>query len=65
MAIKHGLKRDLAGEKKAIKDYGTRKSQAKDAGMHGMAAHMDEIQSDEKDHRQILSTILRGLKSAK
>jgi rubrerythrin len=59
-ALKSDLRHDLAGETKAIKDYGTRKREAKGTGI---ASKLNEIQSDEKDHHKILSKALKGLKS--
>lgn len=59
--LRVSLKQDLAGEHKAIKDYGTRIKQT--AGTK-IAGTLKEIQGDEKDHKSKLRNILmtRGMK---
>ena len=60
--LKSKLEYDIRGEDKAIKDYGKRLQQTK-----GKAVHRDiqEIHSDEKDHKRKLQKALKGLKDAK
>ncbi len=55
------LKEDLAGERKAIKDYGVRVKQT--AGTK-TASKLREIREDEKDHKFKLKQILmqRGMR---
>lgn len=53
------LKKDRAGEKKAIKDYGNRKKQIPE-----LSKMYSEIQSDEKDHKKKLESKM-PVKSAK
>jgi rubrerythrin len=60
MALKPKLQKDLAGETKAIKDYGQRIKQAKGTPV---AKTLGEIQRDEKDHHKKLLKALSGLKS--
>lgn len=62
MALKEGLKRDIAGEVKAIKDYGQRIKQAKGSGVTPTLKH---IRGEEREHKTELSGALSGLKNAK
>jgi rubrerythrin len=59
-ALKSDLRHDLAGESKAIKDYGIRKREAKGTGV---VSDLSEIQNDEKDHHKILTKAINGLKA--
>lgn len=67
MSLTTQIKKDLAGEKKAIKDYGQRKATADSTGKPHLASKLAEIQDDEKDHRGILTKVLvdRELKRTK
>ena len=55
------LRRDLAGEKKAISDYSQRIKQTKGTKLAPM---LTEIRDDERDHRGLLSKALQGLKAS-
>jgi rubrerythrin len=56
------LRKDLAGEKKAVVDYGKRLKQVNGTKL---APIITEIQSDEQDHERLLKQSLRGLKASK
>lgn len=58
MALKTALRRDLAGEQKAIRDYGQRQQQTKGA----LKRSLHEIQGDEKDHARILKRAIKRKK---
>ena len=64
MALTSKLQRDLAGERKAIHDYGQRKEEARAAGKPGLSSSLAEIQGDEKDHKRKLTNSLKGLHAA-
>ena len=60
--LKSKLQFDIRGEEKAIKDYGERLQQAKGSGAF---RDIQEIHSDEKDHKRRLQKALKGLKDVK
>jgi rubrerythrin len=62
MAMRSELLKDLAGETKAIKDYGVRK---KEAAGTPLAKILAEIQKDEQDHHRRLLKALEGLNGAR
>jgi rubrerythrin len=62
MPLKTGLRKDIAGEEKAIKDYSQRIQQAKGSGVTPVLKH---IRGEEKEHKVELSGALKGLKSAR
>ena len=60
--LKHKLEYDIRGEEKAIRDYGQRIKQAKGSGI---VDDLEEIHTDEKDHKRRLQRALKGLKDVK
>lgn len=62
MKFKDGIKYDIRGEEKAIRDYGERIRQSKGTGVTRTLTH---IQGEEKEHKRELTQALQGLKSAK
>lgn len=62
MAFKSGIKRDLQGERKAIRDYTSRIGQAKTPSQR---SNLREIKGDEQDHEKRLTKIIKGLQDYK
>jgi rubrerythrin len=62
MALNAGLRKDIAGERKAIRDYSQRIQQSKGSGVTPILKH---IRGEEQEHRGELQKALSGLKSAR